>query len=41
MIHEYTDENLKKIWACYITIPGWVIFVPADGGRPLVFESVE
>lgn len=39
--YTYADKNLKKIWLGYITVPGWVIFIPADGGKPLVFEEVE
>lgn len=37
--HTYADENLRKIWVGYITLPGWVIFIPADGGKPSIFES--
>lgn len=36
--HTYEDENLRKIWLGYVTIFGWVIFIPADGGKPSIFE---
>lgn len=41
MIHIYQDEGLRKVWLGYITILSWVIFIPADGGKPSVFEAVQ
>lgn len=40
-IHIYESEELRKIWLGYVTLPGWIVFIPADGGKPAIFQEVE
>lgn len=37
-IRTYESEELQKIWAGYIEGPGWVIFIPANGGLPVIYQ---